>query len=157
MAQRFGGKYSADGRQSVSPRAARAEVNPVGGRANALFIPPILLVFMSLNDGALGLVLGLMAATVLSGAARGSEGRSGLPRSQSCRTPGLAAQDPGRCIDRQRCGTCRLQKRPRRRGTGSVWYRGIGPACRGFRDRPSDIQGDGGRRQLPKGSGRPCG
>ncbi len=69
MAQRFGGKYSADGRQSVSPRAARAEVNPVGGRANALFIPPILLVFMSLNDGALGLVLGLMAATVLSGAA----------------------------------------------------------------------------------------
>lgn len=69
MAQRFGGKYSADGRQSVLPRAARAEVNPVGGRANALFIPPILLVFMSLNDGALGLVLGLMAATVLSGAA----------------------------------------------------------------------------------------
>ncbi|MGR3510663.1 MAG: 5-bromo-4-chloroindolyl phosphate hydrolysis family protein [Sulfitobacter sp.] len=69
MAQRFGGKYSADGRQSVSPRATRAEVNPVGGRANALFIPPILLVFMSLNDGALGLVLGLMAATVLSGAA----------------------------------------------------------------------------------------
>ncbi|MEH6390923.1 MAG: 5-bromo-4-chloroindolyl phosphate hydrolysis family protein [Sulfitobacter sp.] len=69
MAQRFGGKYSADGRRSVSPRATRAEVNPVGGRANALFIPPILLVFMSLNDGALGLVLGLMAATVLSGAA----------------------------------------------------------------------------------------
>ena len=69
MAQRFGGKYSADGRQSVLPRTTRAEVNPVGGRANALFIPPILLVFMSLNDGALGLVLGLMAATVLSGAA----------------------------------------------------------------------------------------
>ena len=69
MAQRFGGKYSTDGRQSASPRIKRAEVNPVGGRANALFIPPVLLVFMSLNDGALGLILGLMAATVLSGAA----------------------------------------------------------------------------------------
>ena len=69
MAQRFGGKYSTDGRKSASPRTKRAEVNPVGGRANALFIPPVLLVFMSLNDGALGLILGLMAATVLSGAA----------------------------------------------------------------------------------------
>ena len=94
MAQRFGGKYSTDGRQSASPRIKRAEVNPVGGRANALFIPPVLLVFMSLNDGALGLILGLMAATVLS-AARRSESRGCVPRSQGSRTPSLAAQDLG--------------------------------------------------------------
>ena len=66
MAQRFGGKYSqgADAKQTK-----RIEVDPVGARSNLLFIPGIVLVFTSLNDGAQGLALGLVAAAALTGAA----------------------------------------------------------------------------------------
>lgn len=69
MAQRFGGKYSQGGKTDTKPGARRVEVDPVGGRANLLFIPAIPLVFMSLNDGAQGLALGLAAAGLLTGAA----------------------------------------------------------------------------------------
>ncbi len=69
MAKRFGGKYSPDGSPVDQPAARRVEVDPVGGRANVLFIPAIPLVFMSLNDGAQGLALGLAAAGLLTGAA----------------------------------------------------------------------------------------
>ena len=67
MAKRFGGKFSPGGTAKDSdaqPRAAYdgARVDPVGARANIMFIPAIPLVFMSLNDGAVGLVLGLAAA-----------------------------------------------------------------------------------------------
>lgn len=74
MAKRFGGKYSPDGSASdgkVPPKGAfdGARVDPVGARANVMFIPAIPLVFMSLNDGAVGLATGLVAAGVLTLAA----------------------------------------------------------------------------------------
>ena len=74
MAKRFGGKFSPGGTAKDSdaqPRAAYdgARVDPVGARANIMFIPAIPLVFMSLNDGAVGLVLGLAAAGLLTAAA----------------------------------------------------------------------------------------
>lgn len=74
MARRFGGKYSPDGSSAgepVPPRGAfdGARVDPVGARANVLFIPAIPLVFLSLNDGAVGLALGLAAAALLTFAA----------------------------------------------------------------------------------------
>lgn len=66
MAQRFGGKYSQGG---DAKQTKRIEVDPVGARSNLLFIPGIVLVFTSLNDGAQGLALGLVAAAALTGAA----------------------------------------------------------------------------------------
>jgi len=74
MAQRFGGKYSNHDTNGSTPppqgtRAKRIEVDPASGRAKILFIPAIPLVFMSLNDGAQGLALGLLAAATLTGAA----------------------------------------------------------------------------------------
>ena len=74
MAQRFGGKYSNHDTNGSTPppqgtRTKRIEVDPASGRAKILFIPAIPLVFMSLNDGAQGLALGLLAAATLTGAA----------------------------------------------------------------------------------------
>ncbi|WP_424987818.1 5-bromo-4-chloroindolyl phosphate hydrolysis family protein [Microbulbifer sp. S227A] len=74
MAKRYGGKYSPDGQsgeQTPDPRGRfdGARVDPAGARANVLFIPAIPLVFMSLNDGALGLALALVAAGLLTLAA----------------------------------------------------------------------------------------
>lgn len=71
MAQRYGGKYSPDakGSSTAKDRASgsfqRATVDPVGARSNVLFIPPIILAFTSINDGALGLGLGLIGAGAL--------------------------------------------------------------------------------------------
>lgn len=74
MAQRYGGKYSPDG-LSDTPSKERsatqskgfkgATVDPVGARSNVLFVPPIVLAFMSLNDGAIGMALGLVGAGAL--------------------------------------------------------------------------------------------
>ena len=69
MAKRFGGKFSPDGAPLGQRADRKVEVDPVGGRANVLFIPAIPLVFMSLNDGAQGLALGLAGAGLLTGAA----------------------------------------------------------------------------------------
>lgn len=68
MAKRYGGKYSPDGSSGASEPAGTfegARVDPVDARVNVLFIPPIPLVFMSFNDGALGLTLGLCAAGLM--------------------------------------------------------------------------------------------
>ena len=68
MAQRFGGKYSPDGSsQTEETRGAfeGARVDPVGLRANLMFLPPLLLGFLSLNEGAIGLATGLAGAAVL--------------------------------------------------------------------------------------------
>ncbi|WP_050927580.1 5-bromo-4-chloroindolyl phosphate hydrolysis family protein [Aestuariivita boseongensis] len=70
MAKRFGGKYSPTPGEDMSeptPRGAfqSAQVDPVGARANLLFLPPILLGAFSLNDGAIGLALGLGGAAIL--------------------------------------------------------------------------------------------
>ncbi|WP_425085580.1 5-bromo-4-chloroindolyl phosphate hydrolysis family protein [Ruegeria profundi] len=74
MAKRFGGKYSPQGEDSPDSPLPRgqfdnARVEPAGARANILFIPAIPLVFLSLNDGAIGMTMGLVAAGLLTAAA----------------------------------------------------------------------------------------
>ncbi|WP_170368055.1 5-bromo-4-chloroindolyl phosphate hydrolysis family protein [Ruegeria arenilitoris] len=74
MAKRYGGKFSPDGQSDADAPAPRgqydgARVNPVGARANVMFVPAIPLVFLSLNDGAIGMTLGLVAAGILTAAA----------------------------------------------------------------------------------------
>ncbi len=74
MAKRFGGKYSPQGDESENAPLPRgqfdgARVEPAGARANILFLPAIPLVFLSLNDGAIGMTLGLVAAGFLTAAA----------------------------------------------------------------------------------------
>lgn len=70
MAQRFGGKYSPKGAaQTGAPPAetyVAATVDPVGARANLMFLPAVVLLFTSLFSGAFGLVLGLAGAGTLS-------------------------------------------------------------------------------------------
>ncbi|MEM7318545.1 MAG: 5-bromo-4-chloroindolyl phosphate hydrolysis family protein [Pseudomonadota bacterium] len=73
MARRFGGKYSPDGSSPEQPpergQFHRSRVDPAGARANLMFVPAVPLVFFALNDGAIGLTLGLVAAALLTGAA----------------------------------------------------------------------------------------
>ena len=77
MARRFGGNFSPDipdpsaSGDTPPPRNPfdGAQVDPAGMRANLLFAPAIPLVFLSLNDGAIGLALGLSAAALLTLAA----------------------------------------------------------------------------------------
>ncbi|WP_424831194.1 5-bromo-4-chloroindolyl phosphate hydrolysis family protein [Ruegeria sp.] len=74
MAKRFGGKYSPDGGSDPNEQAPRgqfdgARVEPAGARANLLFLPAVPLVFLSLNDGAIGMTVGLIAAGILTAAA----------------------------------------------------------------------------------------
>ncbi|TMV07818.1 hypothetical protein FGK63_10180 [Ruegeria sediminis] len=74
MAQRYGGKFSPEKPQDPEepPRRGQfegARVDPAGARANVMFVPAIPLVFLSLNDGAIGMTLGLVAAGVLTAAA----------------------------------------------------------------------------------------
>ncbi|WP_299738621.1 5-bromo-4-chloroindolyl phosphate hydrolysis family protein [uncultured Roseobacter sp.] len=71
MAKRFGGKYSPQGASDTEKSAPRgaftgAKVDPVGARANLMFLPAIVLVFMSLVQGALGLTFGLLGAAAMS-------------------------------------------------------------------------------------------
>lgn len=68
MARRFGGKYSPDGNApepEARPAYQGARVTPAGARSNVLFVPPIVLAFLSINDGAVGLATGLVAAGLL--------------------------------------------------------------------------------------------
>ena len=68
MARRYGGKFSPDGHdpeKGSKPAFQSAQVDPVGARANLLFIPPLVLAFTSLGDGAIGLGLGLAGAGLL--------------------------------------------------------------------------------------------
>ena len=70
MAKRFGGKYSPTSQPDGTDTPPRgtfqgANVDPVGARANLLFLPPLLLGAFSLNDGALGLGVGLVGAALL--------------------------------------------------------------------------------------------
>ncbi|MBV2359918.1 5-bromo-4-chloroindolyl phosphate hydrolysis family protein [Thalassococcus sp. CAU 1522] len=66
MAKRYGGKFSPDGggpeQGADRPAYHGAQVDPVGARSNVLFIPPVILAFTSLNDGATGLAAGLIGA-----------------------------------------------------------------------------------------------
>jgi len=79
MAQRFGGKFSPDPdagpEGKADPEAPLrgayhgAQVDPVGARANALFLPAALLVFLSFGGGAVSMALGLAGAGTLALAA----------------------------------------------------------------------------------------
>ncbi len=74
MAKRYGGKFSPQGDSSQPDQPPRgqfdgARVEPAGARANLLFLPAVPLVFLSLNDGAVGMTIGLIAASVLTAAA----------------------------------------------------------------------------------------
>jgi len=72
MAKRFGGKYSPTGGDPVTHKAGQfdgAEVNPVGARANVLYVPAIPLVFTTLNDGAIAMALGLIGAGLIAAGA----------------------------------------------------------------------------------------
>lgn len=74
MSKRYGGKFSPQGGGSGEHEPPRgqfqgARVEPAGARVNILFLPAIPLVFLSLNDGAIGLTIGLIAAGLLTGAA----------------------------------------------------------------------------------------
>ena len=65
MARRFGGKYSPDGstgKTGATAQRVSAPVDPVGGKANALFAPAIVLFFTTFSDGAVPLALGLAGA-----------------------------------------------------------------------------------------------
>ena len=68
MAQRFGGKFSPNGGTNsgaeATPLAAR-HVDAGGAKANVLFVPPVILAIFSINDGAIGLALGLLAAGLM--------------------------------------------------------------------------------------------
>ncbi|MEO0401558.1 MAG: 5-bromo-4-chloroindolyl phosphate hydrolysis family protein [Pseudomonadota bacterium] len=73
MAQRFGGKFSPDGasQDAKEERGAYqgARVDPIGARSNILFLPAIPMMFLALNDGAIGLTLALISAAILTLAA----------------------------------------------------------------------------------------
>lgn len=73
MAQRYGGKFSPDGSGDPDTpegsSARRIEVDPVGGRANILFIPAIPLVATSFSGGPIALLFALLGAASLTLAA----------------------------------------------------------------------------------------
>ncbi|MEM1352136.1 MAG: 5-bromo-4-chloroindolyl phosphate hydrolysis family protein [Pseudomonadota bacterium] len=69
MAQRFGGKYSPKGAPQAQSQSESSyigsRVDPVGARANLMFLPAVVLTISALFQGALGLVLGLAGAGTL--------------------------------------------------------------------------------------------
>lgn len=98
MAQRFGGRYSPDSKSKNAPAATpnpalNARVDPVGVRANLLFVPPALLTLFSLNDGATGLALGLTGAVLWTGSAfllrEGLKAQSAYDARKVARRPAL--------------------------------------------------------------------
>ncbi|MFN3209453.1 MAG: 5-bromo-4-chloroindolyl phosphate hydrolysis family protein [Roseovarius sp.] len=82
MARKFGGKYSPDsgvvqeaGAEPASGDRARhgdamayrgASVDPVGARANLMFVPPVIVLFTSITGGATALALGVASAGLLA-------------------------------------------------------------------------------------------
>ncbi|WP_299412336.1 5-bromo-4-chloroindolyl phosphate hydrolysis family protein [uncultured Sulfitobacter sp.] len=73
MAKRYGGRFSPDDNSdqaaNTPTRARRVDVDPVGGRANVLFIPAIPLVATSFSDGPFALMFALLGAASLTLAA----------------------------------------------------------------------------------------
>lgn len=67
MAKRFGGQYSPDGAPSDTSAYKGAQVAPVGARSNVMFVPGLLMAFFSINDGAVGMAIGLAGAGALIG------------------------------------------------------------------------------------------
>ena len=74
MAKRFGGKYSPDGTTQGADAVRETafderQVDAAGARANVLFVPGIVLLFTSLNDGPFVLTLAVVGAGLLTLAA----------------------------------------------------------------------------------------
>ncbi len=72
MAKKYGGKFSPDGSAQSAVREAVVDarkVDAAGAKANVLFIPGVVLAFLSLNEGAIGLITGLGGAVLLTLAA----------------------------------------------------------------------------------------
>ncbi len=69
MAQRFGGKFSPDGQAGAPEPVDDRIVDAAGARANLLFLPPVVLVFMSFGGGPVTLVVGLAGGAILTLAA----------------------------------------------------------------------------------------
>lgn len=67
MAKKFGGKFSPDGAASGVREEVidQRRVDAAGAKANVLFLPGVLLAFLSLNEGAVGLAMGLVGAALL--------------------------------------------------------------------------------------------
>lgn len=70
MAQRFGGKYSPKGAPQKQSQAEASyvgsAVDPVGARANLMFLPAIVLLITAVFQGAVGMVFGLAGAGALA-------------------------------------------------------------------------------------------
>ncbi|MBT6344231.1 MAG: hypothetical protein HOJ51_12565, partial [Tateyamaria sp.] len=71
MAQQFDGEFSPRAKLPSSDPAKQImfeqpKVDPVGARANMLFIPAIPMLFMALNDGAVTMFIALIATAVLT-------------------------------------------------------------------------------------------
>lgn len=68
MAKRYGGDHSPEAAPDVASPPQNpyqnAQPDPIGVRSNLMFVPPAVLLLMSLTDGAAGLALGLIGATV---------------------------------------------------------------------------------------------
>jgi len=72
VAKKYGGKFSPDGSAQSAVREAVVDarkVDAAGAKANVLFIPGVVLAFLSLNEGAIGLITGLGGAVLLTLAA----------------------------------------------------------------------------------------
>lgn len=71
MARRFGGKFSPKGAPQVHTTQAEgtyvgSTVDPVGARANLMFLPAIVLMIAAIFQGAVGLIVGLAGAGILA-------------------------------------------------------------------------------------------
>lgn len=68
MARRYGGKHSPGGKPGSLQEAKRDERvrDAAGARSNALFVPPIVLAFMTIGEGAVGMATGLLSAGALA-------------------------------------------------------------------------------------------
>jgi hypothetical protein len=99
MAQRYGGKYSPDGSddldtdQFIPPAYKGARVEQAGARSNVLFVPGVVLAFMSINDGAVGMATGLLGAGALIAGAwllrEGLKAESAYAERKVARRPGF--------------------------------------------------------------------
>lgn len=72
MAKKFGGKYSPTGADPSQVRDAvidQRKIDAAGAKATILFVPGVVLAALSINEGAIGLVMGLVGAAVLTLAA----------------------------------------------------------------------------------------
>ncbi|WP_397542877.1 5-bromo-4-chloroindolyl phosphate hydrolysis family protein [Roseovarius salis] len=99
MARKFGGKYSPVDKHTDVPasggasRYRSARVDPVGARANFMFLPAALALFTSLTAGATGLALGAGAAALLAFSAwllrEGLRAEAAYEARKVARRPGL--------------------------------------------------------------------